>query len=125
LKERTLINANVLDVLLEAIGASINEKKDDRILDDEEESDDDVVGASKDSGDEWVFLKASDLLDDPECMDVDPSEGKTGEEEDSDIQSLVIWMQLPLNGIPKWGPRMSAWRHRRDPVKLWPLCCLS
>jgi hypothetical protein len=25
----------------------------------------------------------------------------------------------------KCGPGMSAWRHRRDPVKVWPLCCPS
>jgi hypothetical protein len=84
-KERTLLDADVVGVLLEAIGAATFEKKDDDGSDDEEESDDDD-DASEDSGDERVFSKASDLLDDPEDMDVDPPEGKTGEEEDSDVE---------------------------------------
>jgi hypothetical protein len=84
--ERTLLDAGVIGILLEAVGAANDYAVDEDGSDDEgeseEEDDDDTSEAS---GDEGVFSKASGLLDDPEEMEVDEKDVKAAVE-DSDVE---------------------------------------
>ena len=112
-EERTLLDDGVIGILLEAIGAPIIENSDEDGSDDGEDSDDDDEDsdASEDSGDDIVFSKASNLLDDSEDMDVDKSEDKAGKEEDSDVELDASNLQSLLEEDSDAGIEVDQLEH--------------
>jgi hypothetical protein len=83
-EDQTLLDGNVVNILLEAIGASGDEPMDEDVSDGEEGSGDEDNGES--SEDEGVFGKASEILDNPEEMEVEETEDQEGGEPDSDVE---------------------------------------
>ena len=84
-EDQTLIDGDVVNLLLEAIGASGDEPMDEDGSDGEEESEDEDNGQS--SEDEGVFGKASEILDNPEEMEIEDAEDQEeGAEPDSDVE---------------------------------------
>eukprot|EP00980_Cylindrotheca_fusiformis_P001146 scaffold319_cov97-Cylindrotheca_fusiformis.AAC.6 len=94
-EDRTLLDNEVVDTLIDAIGASGSTKED-------EMDDDDVDGASdsdeededSESDEENVFAKATNLLDDSEHMEEDVPETKIEEESDVEVDETKLQSML-------------------------------
>jgi hypothetical protein len=87
-EDRTFLDNEVIDTLMDAIGASSTESKKDKMdedgEDDESDSEDEDEDSESDDGN--VFSKASNLLDDSEHMEMDSPKGEIGEDEESDVE---------------------------------------
>jgi hypothetical protein len=84
-EDQTLLDGDVVNILLEGIGASGDEPMVEDGSDDEEGSGDEDNGES--SEDEGVFGKASEILNNPEEMEIEEAEDQEeGVEPDSDVE---------------------------------------
>jgi hypothetical protein len=86
-EDQTLLDGDVVNILLEAIGASGDEPMEEDGSDGEEGSGDEDNGESSEDEDEGVFGKASEILDNPEEMEIEEAEDQEeGAEPDSDVE---------------------------------------
>jgi hypothetical protein len=86
-EEETLLDEDVVNILLEAIGASRDESMDEDGSDVEEGSGEEDNGESSEDEDEGVFGKASEILDNPEEMEIEEAEDNPeGATPDSDVE---------------------------------------
>jgi hypothetical protein len=87
-EDRTFLDNEVIDTLLDAIGASSTESKEDKMdedgEDDASDSEDEDEDSESDEG--TVFSKATNLVDDSEHMEMDSPKSKIGEDEESDVE---------------------------------------
>jgi len=83
-KEKTLLDNAVIGLLMEAIGASNSDEKNED--EDSEMSDAEDDDESEESDNDMFFSKASKLLDDPEDVGNDESDNSEKGDDDSDIE---------------------------------------
>ena len=89
-EEKTLLDSSVIDLLMEAIGASENEEGDDNGAMDEDSEEGDSEGSEDEEensdADDRVFSKASNLLDEPEDMQTEPTGSAPDDGSESDVE---------------------------------------
>lgn len=98
-EDRTLLDNEVIDTLIDAIGASTTSSNEDDMDDDEgedSETDSEDKDEENDSDDNNIFAKATNLLDDSDQMEVHSSKGETAEDEASDVEVNDEKLQLML-----------------------------
>lgn len=89
-EDRTLLDASVIEILLEAVGLS--DQKEGNMEEDASDNDDDDDDANEEASsddesmDENVFSKATKVVEDPEDMQIEGEDPQDGDSDDSDLE---------------------------------------
>ena len=85
-KDKTLLDNNVVGLLMDAIGGSNSSEAAPMDDDDDEHEDDGTEESDGDSDDGMVFSKAHKVLDDPEDMETEDVDKSDRDDDESDIE---------------------------------------